>query len=315
MIINRRQLRIKVLQMLYAFEQTDEALLGVFEKNLTKSIEMSFDLYLTLLDLLIEIRWLAKQKIDESKTKLRPEKKDLYPNLAFINNPLLLSIYENEKLRSIIKSYGVSWDNDRETLHTLFNKLRHSELYMTYLEQENHTLEEDISFMVKLFKDHIINEDVLLSFFEEKSILWIEDIDLVASMVIKSFKRSIDTAGNVQIYPLFKEEKEERDFYKKLFRSAIMDRFDIDALIKDHTKNWDIERIALMDILLMRLAVAEVTSFSSIPVKVTLNEYIELAKFYSTSKSNIFINGILDKVFLQLKEDGKIKKTGRGLLM
>lgn len=314
MIINRRQLRIKVLQMLYAYEQTDDAHLGLFEKKLAKSIDETYHLYLYYLLLLIEFKSLAEQKIEDSKIKLRPEKKDLNPSFNFVKNPLLVSLSGNQKLHKLFSKFSISWSSEMDMVKAMFNKLRNSELYIRYIENNDVDLDADVAFIVKLFKEYVVNDEVLLSYFEEKSIYWIEDIDLVASMIIKSFKRSKESGGEVEIISLFKEIKEEKAFYKQLFHNSIAKSDEIDGIIRDHTKNWDIDRIALMDILLMRLAVAEVTTFASIPVKVTLNEYIELAKQYSTNKSNFFINGILDKSFIDLKAEGKIKKSGRGLM-
>lgn len=314
MIINRRQLRIKVLQMLYSYEQTDDAGLGLFEKKLTNSIAETYNLYLYYLLLLIEFKSLAEQKIEDSKNKLRPVEKDLNPSLVFVRNRVLVSLTQNQKLKKLFSKNSISWSSEMDMVKATFNKIRSSDLYLDYLEKNDADLNTDVVFIVKLFKDYVVNDDVLLSYFEERSIYWIEDIDLVASMIVKSFKRSKEKNGEVGILPLFKEEKEETTFYKELFHNSIVNSDEIDKIIRDHTKNWDIERIALMDILLMRLAVTEVTTFSSIPIKVTLNEYIELAKQYSTNKSNFFINGILDKSFSDLKDQGKIKKTGRGLM-
>ena len=314
MIINRRQLRIKVLQMLYSYEQTEDANLRAFEKKLASSIDETYDLYLYYLLLLIEFKSLSEQKIEESKSKFLPDEKDLNPNLVFIENPLLVSLAENQELKKILKRRSISWSSEMALVRALFKKIRSSDLYLQYIDNSKSDLNSDVSFILKLFKNYVVNDELLLSYFEERSIYWIEDVDLVASMIIKSFKRSKETNGKVGILPLFKEKKEEQLFFKDLFHNAIIKKDEIDKVIRDHTKNWDIERIALMDILLMRLAVAEVTSFSSIPIKVTLNEYIELAKLYSTNKSNFFINGILDQSFSDLKLEGKIKKIGRGLL-
>jgi N utilization substance protein B len=314
MIINRRQLRIKVLQMLYSYEQTGDSSLGLFEKKLNQSINETYNLYLYYLLILIEFRALAERRIEDSKNKLRPDKQDLNPSLLFVQNPVLVSLAENQKLSKLFTKNSISWSAEMAMVKAIFKKIRSSDLYKNYIEENNPDLNIGVNFIIKMFKDYVINNEVLLSFLEEKSIFWIEDIDLVASMIIKSFKRSKENKGVVEILSLFKEEKEEKEFYKNLFHNAIVHRDKIDKIIRDHTKNWDIERIALMDILLMRLAISEVTSFSSIPVKVTLNEYIELAKQFSTNKSNFFINGILDKSFADLKEQGEIKKTGRGLM-
>jgi len=300
--------------MQYSYEQTEDANLRSFEKKLANSIDETYDLYLYYLLLLIEFKSIAEQKIEDSKSKLRPDEKDLNPSLIFVENPLLVSLTENQELKKLLAKRSISWSSEMDLVRTLFNKIRSSDFYNQYIENKKSDLQSDASFIVKLFKDFVVNDELLLSYLEEKSIYWIEDVDLVASMIIKSFKRSKETDGRIVILPLFKEEKEERSFYKNLFHNAIINKDEIDKIIRDHTKNWDIERIALMDILLMRLAVAEVTSFSTIPVKVTLNEYIELAKQYSTNKSNFFINGILDQSFSDLKSEGKIKKIGRGLI-
>ena len=314
MIINRRQLRIKVLQQLYAFELNEEASISVFEKNLNHSIEKMYDLYYYLLLLMIELRLLAEQKMQEGKDKYVPSEKDLNPSLRFVNNRLLKSIGENPILAIRLQERGISWSKEMDIVKGLYKKIKDADFYVNYLETSDDDVESDAQFAIELFKKYIINDEIIYTFFEDQSIYWIDDIDLVASMIIKSFKRSKETKGEVELLDLFKEEKEERDFYKKLFHESIVRKDEVDAIIREHTNNWDIERIALMDILLMRLAVTEAMIFNSIPIKVTLNEYIELAKQYSTNKSNSFVNGILDKSFQELKLSGKIKKSGRGLI-
>ena len=314
MIINRRQLRIKVLQQLYAYELDEEASMRVFEINLDHSIEKMFDLYYYFLLLIIELRTLAEQKNQEGKTKHVPSEKDLNPSLKFVNNRLIKSLAENPVLALRLQDRGISWTNEMDLVKSLFKKIRKLDFYQEYLESTDNSVEGDVKFALELFKKHIINEEIVYAYFEDQSIFWIDDIDLVASMILKSFKRSRETEGQVEILELFKEEKEERDFYRKLFKQAVLKREEVDSIIKEHTNNWDIERIAMMDILLMRLAVTEAITFNSIPVKVSLNEYIELAKQYSTNKSNAFVNGILDKSFQELKKSGKIQKTGRGLI-
>jgi len=314
MIINRRQLRIKVLQQLYAFELNEEASITVFEKNLSHSIEKMYDLYYYFLLLIIELRLLAEQKMQEGKGKHVPSEKDLNPSLRFINNRLLKSIGKNPILAVRLQERGISWANEMDIVKGLYKRVRESEFYNEYLDSNEDSIENDVKFAVELFKKHIVNNEIVYAYFEDQSIYWIDDIDLVGSMIIKSFKRAKENMGEVELLDLFKEEKEERDFYKSLFHQAVVRREEVDSIIKEHTNNWDIERIALMDILIMRLAVTEAMVFNSIPMKVTLNEYIELAKQYSTSKSNSFVNGILDKSFQELKKSGKIKKTGRGLI-
>ena len=314
MVINRRQLRIKVLQMLYAFEQSGGGSMSKFEKELDKSVEKTYDLYLYYLLLLVELRNQAIQRLEDAKNKYIQTEEDLNPRLNFINNKVLMSLAENTEFLHLCKARGISWDAESELVRSLFIRIRQTELYNDYLSQPQAGAEGDINFLVKLYKKHIANDRILLDYFEEKSIYWLDDIDLVASMVIKHLKKSKEFGGNMQLPSLFNNEEDERNFYRKLFHNALIHKEEYDKIIRDHTQNWDIERIARMDILLMRLAVTEVITFEDIPVKVTLNEYIELAKQYSTSKSNFFINGILDKVFDDLKKQGKIRKSGRGLI-
>jgi N utilization substance protein B len=273
MIINRRQLRIKVLQQLYAFELDEEASLRVFEKNLDHSIEKMVDLYYYFLLLIIELRNLAEEKIIKGKEKHIPSEKDLNPSLRFVNNRVFKSLAENPILLSRLQERGISWADEMGLVKLVFKKVIEKDFYNEYLESTDNSIESDVKFAIELFKKHIVNNEIVYTFFEDKSIFWIDDIDLVASMIVKSFKRSKDNLGQIEILDLFKEEKEEKEFYKRLFKEAILNKEETDAIIREHTNNWDMDRIAMMDILLMRLAVTEVIAFHSIPIKVSLNEY------------------------------------------
>jgi N utilization substance protein B len=173
----------------------------------------------------------------------------------------------------------------------------------------------DKEVIIRVFKRHLINAPTLHDFFEEKSIFWVDDLDLVASMVIKTFKSFEENSDEFQpMLPLWKDPEDEMSFVKVLFRKTVAQNDEHMELIHKHTDNWEVDRIALIDIILMRMALSEGREFSEIPVKVTLNEYIEISKYYSTPKSNTFINGVLDKLFEELKTSGKIKKVGRGLI-
>jgi N utilization substance protein B len=218
-------------------------------------------------------------------------------------------------LKQKSESLKVNWvgDVNQDLIKKLLIQIEKSELYINYLQLDNPSFEEQKDFIIKLFKKEICNSSVLLNHFEEMRIHWQDDFDHIFSMVIKTLKNITKESDELQeIFDLYKEDEE--DFVKKLFRRAISNfEAHIDMLGK-YTKNWDSDRLAKMDILIMSLAVTEAKEFPSIPLKVSLNEYIEISKFYSTPKSNTFINGVLDKVFEDLQKDGSIKKIGRGLV-
>jgi N utilization substance protein B len=204
---------------------------------------------------------------------------------------------------------------DQDLVRKIFNDIRNSELYTKYMNDPGRGFDMDQDFLVHLFKEEIANSETLLNHLEEMSINWMDDIDLVCSTVIKTIKGFNPNSDEfAKLSPLYKDPEDDEKFVRDLFKRSVILNEETEALISSKTENWELERIASMDMLLMKMAITEVLEFSTIPVKVTLNEYIEISKFYSTPKSNGFINGILDKVFLQLKTDNRIKKIGRGLL-
>lgn len=314
-MLNRRHLRIKVLQYLYAFYQTNDDNYGKAEKELLDSVERIYDLYLYLLLSFGELQHVAQRRIDENKKKIVPKEADLNPNLKFVENSIIEQLNNAPELRAASERNSVNWmgDESQEVIRKTFLELRESETYFQYMNNEVRSFEEDKSFAVDLFKAEIANSELIYEFFEEKSIHWIDDIDLACSMVVKTIK-SFEEGQDVSILPLYKDEKDELDFVKTLFRRTIVLDKENEAIIDDYTKNWELERIAKMDVLLMKMAITELKEFSSIPTKVTLNEYIEISKFYSTPKSNGFINGVLDKIIDKLESEGQIKKIGRGLM-
>jgi N utilization substance protein B len=194
----------------------------------------------------------------------------------------------------------------------MFIQIRESETYFEYMNNDQSGFEEDKAFAVALFKSDIANFSLLYNFFEEKSIHWLDDIDLACNMVLKTIKSFEEVVGN-EILPLYKDKKDEQEFVKQLLKGTIEKNMESEQLIDELTSNWELDRIAKMDVILMKMAIAEFQIFNNIPTKVTLNEYIEISKFYSTPKSNGFINGILDQAILRLEKDGKIQKIGSGL--
>ncbi len=314
-MLNRRHLRIKVLQTLYAFTQSNNTNLVAGEKELLHGVEKMYDLYIYYLTMFDSFTHFAELKIEEAKRKIFTSEEDLNPNLKFVNNRFLALLKDNKAIKDASLKTKINWSGDveQDVLTKLFNDFTKNDIYKDYMNQETSSFEEDKKFVVKLFKKEICNFELLLHFFEEKSVYWQDDIDLVCSMVIKtlkSFKSPEDI--HAPILPLYKDDEES--FIKELFRKGLNNLEDNYSIISKYTKNWESDRIALMDRLLMNLAITEAKAFEYIPTKVTLNEYIEISKFYSTPKSNTFINGVLDKIFNDLKQEGVIKKVGRGLL-
>lgn len=313
-MLNRRHLRIKVLQTLYAFYQSKDADYVKFEKELFSSIDRIYDLYLYLMLTFSELKTQAERRVEENKKKILPTEEDLNPNLKFVNNEIISLLESNAQLRKISEQRKVNWmgDENQEMFRKMYLQIRESEIYFEFMNNGNEGFEEDLSFAVALFKTEIANFPLLYNYFEERDIHWLDDIDLACSMVLKTIK-SFETDKSNEIMPLYKDEVDEKEFVKMLFRKTVMMDEESEKLIDELTSNWELDRIAKMDIILMKMAIAEFQIFNNIPTKVTLNEYIEISKFYSTPKSNGFINGVLDKAIARLEKEGRIKKVGRGL--
>lgn len=314
-MLNRRHLRIKVLQALYGYFQTKDADLLTSERALLSSVERIYDLYIYLLLSFSELKSISEYRMEENKKKLRPTDEDLNPNRKFVNSKITEILESSAELRAQSENRKVNWlgDEHREMFRKMFLAMREGETFFEYMNNEQSGFEEDKSFAIAIFKSDIANSPILYNFFEEKSIQWMDDIDLACSMVIKTIK-SFEEDGDNSILPLYKKDDDEKEFIVDLLRKTVKMEKDSEQLIDDLTQNWELDRIAKMDIILMKMAITELQVFNNIPTKVTLNEYIEISKYYSTPKSNGFINGIVDKAIARLEKDGKIKKVGRGLM-
>lgn len=314
-MLNRRHLRIKVLQALYSWYQSEDSGQLKGEKELLASIEKIYDLYISYLLIFEELTHLAEMRIEERKNKKLPTPDDLNPNLKFVQNPIFSALKNNARLKKEAEKRKINWQAENDMMRQIMNQIYQSEIYEAYMSSRTSVMSEDVDFVVKLFTDYLANNDLLLHYFEEKSVHWNDDIDMVCGWVIKTIQ---SVKGNKNpddlLVNLYKDEEADIKFVKDLYRITIKLDKENEELISKKAQNWENERIAMMDLILMKMALAEVKEFNSIPVKVTLNEYIEISKFYSTPKSNGFINGILDKAFTELKESGSIKKIGRGLL-
>jgi N utilization substance protein B len=313
-MISRRIIRTKVLQILYAHVSTPDKPITSSEKELHFSIQKTYDLYHLLLALPIELSDHADRMIEIRKQKNFPTKEELNPNLRFVSNRLISKLRTNLELTSYIQKNKVNWVNNQEMVKKIYQSMVESEVYTDYLNSAEDNYQNDRRFCEDFFAEVLLKSEFVFNEFEEQSIYWNDDLDFVVSMVIKTLKKFREENNfNDHLSSLYKDE-EDKEFTVKLFRKTLAKSEENRKTIEAYTKNWDVDRVATMDILIMELALTELTEFPSVPIKVTLNEYIELAKYYSTQRSSIFINGVLDRITKDFKEQGKIVKAGRGLL-
>jgi N utilization substance protein B len=313
-MISRRILRIKVLQLLYAYYKSPDASLNKVEKELFHSINKTYELYHYLLLLIIEIRDFAASRIEIARQKNYPSYEDLHPNTKFVENKVIHQIRINSDFNNYLNNNKISWIRYPELIRKIYLKIRSSEEYIKYMDDPDRSFENDKEILYNIYSTSIATTEDLYNNLEEQSIYWNDEIEFVISIIIKTIKGFKESdKENVRLFSLFKND-DDIDFVKRLFRKAILHKDDYLELIQKFTQHWEIERIAFMDILILQLAITEVIEFDSIPTKVTFNEFLEIAKYYSTNKSSIFINGVLDKIIGYLKENNKFKKQGRGLV-
>jgi len=321
-MLNRRFLRIKTMQSLYAFFQSENDNITNGERELLKNINKIYDLYLYQLSLLVEIVSLAERTTDDAKLKRLPTKEDINPNNKFINNRFIKHIATNVFFLKETHNRLISWSNEPELVKKIYNTIKVTDEYKAYMDSAKHTYAGDKEIIQRLYKNYIGDFPDLLHFYEEKSIFWYDDIEIAHLMVLKTFKIFNEKSDDTSLLaPLFDDApvgedilSEDRKFMIDLFRKTIVNNKKFEQLVSEKAKNWEVERIAMIDILLMKMALCEITEFPTIPIKVTMNEYIELSKIYSSAKSKVFINGILDKMAAELNKQGLIKKIGRGLI-
>jgi len=314
-MISRRIIRIKVMQSLYAFHSSPDQTINLAEKELFYSINKTYELYHLLLQLLVEVQKFAVDKIEINKQKHIPSKDDLNPNQKFITNEIVLKLVENKALQSYLEKSKISWVDHHDFIRRIYTQFTESEEFITYMsDKDSKSFSEDRKIVEFFYTNILAPSEELYSLLEEKSIYWNDDVEFVISMIIKTIQKFKITSNETKnLQPLFKDD-DDLEFTKKLFRKALLNSEENRELIKKHLRNWDLDRVAFIDVLIMEMALVEFINFPSIPTKVSLNEYIDLAKHYSTSKSKTFINGILDKILKSLKDEGKIEKAGRGLI-
>ncbi len=312
-MISRRLLRIKAVKALYAHLKSESDSLMASEKTLVASIDKTYDLYVQMLSLIVEVAHYAEQRQEIAKQKKMPTFEDLNPNRKFVDNAVVKLIENGDAVNDYTESHKLSWSNYPELIKTLYLQLEQSEYYQRYMSSEERSFKEDLALVTEFYTRELEESEMLEEVLDEQSILWNDDLGFALTLVVRTLSNLRASHTDVKLLPKFKSE-EDLEFVKELFAKAAVNYNANVELIEKFTRNWDVERIAFMDIVIMATAIAELTSFASIPVKVTLDEYIEIAKYYSTASSGTFINGVLDKVVSTLNQEGKIVKSGRGLI-
>lgn len=308
-MINRVLIRLKIVQIVYAYYQNGGKNLDTAEKELFFSLSKAYDLYNYLLLLMVEVTKQANKRLNAAKNKLVPTKEELFPNTKFVENRFIAQLEVNKQLLEFSNNQKKTWENEADFVKTLCDKILESDIYKEYMASETSSYEEDRELWRKLYKNIIFNNIELDQVLEDQSLYWNDDKEIVDTFVLKTIKRFDEKNGAKQeLLPEFKDE-EDQDFARRLFRRTILNADYYRHLISENTKNWDLDRVAFMDVVIMQIVLAEILSFPNIPVSVSLNEYVEIAKLYSTPKSGGFINGTLDGIVNSLKKENKLTKN------
>jgi len=308
-MINRVLIRLKIIQIVYAYYQNGSKNLDSAEKELFFSLSKAYDLYNYLLMLMIAITNYASKRIETAKAKLAPSKEELSPNMKFVENKFIAQLEVNKQLDEFITNQKKTWANNQDFIKETYEKIISSNEYNEYMESPESSYADDREIWRKLYKNIIFNNESLDQLLEDQSLYWNDDKEIVDTFVLKTIKKFDQKKGaNQPLLPEFKDD-EDKEFARRLFRRSILNSDYYRHLIAENTKNWDLDRIAFMDVVIMQCALAEILSFPNIPISVSLNEYVEIAKLYSTGKSGGFINGTLDGIVNQLKKEGKLTKN------
>lgn len=293
--------------------KSDADSLMASEKMLVTSIDKTYDLYFLLMSLVVEMAQYAEQRQEAAKNKKLPTYEDLNPNRKFVDNAVIRLLAQSDSVNDYMASRKLSWAKYPELVKALYTQLEQSDYFKKYMTSQESSFREDLALITEFYTRELEESEILESALDEMSILWNDDLGFALIMVTRTLSNMRASHTDVKVLPKFKSI-EDLDFARELFAKAAVNFDNYQEEIEKYTRNWDVERIAFMDNLIMATAVAELVTFPSIPVKVTLDEYIEIAKYYSTHGSSTFINGILDKIVASFTEEGKINKSGRGLI-
>lgn len=312
-MINRRHIRVKVMQSVYAMTTSKADDLVKEEKFLKHSIQKLLDLYVLQLQMLVEVQKLATQQIKLFKKKHLATKEDLNPNIKFINNRVIAVIANSTSIATHISNQKLNnWQNDDEYVNIIWQKLQKSDLYSSYMGSKDDSFKADKNFIQDFFAKIIAPDDKLAEYYEDQTISWLDDIPFVNTWIVRTLSK-VKENKSILLGNLYKDEDDEQ-FVLDLFRKVMLNHTSFEEDISGKTPNWEADRIADIDMILIKMAICEFLKFPSIPVRVTINEYIEISKDYSTNKSGYFINGVLDKISREYSENKRLDKIGRGLL-
>ncbi len=306
-MINRVLIRLKVLQIVYAYYKNSGKSLKAAEDEVFFSLSKAYDLYNYMLLLIPAITHYAADRISFLSLKLRPTESDMNPNLKFVNNAFVAQLQNSEQLNRFAEKSKLNWVENSDILRRLLDKIEECDFYKEYMAKENTSYEDDKELWRKIYKTFIFDNEELDALLEEQSLYWNDDKSIVDSFVLKTIKRFEPECGDAALLPEYKDEADRR-FARDLFRNSIANAEEYRTLMSESSKNWDMSRLAFMDVIIMQVALAEVMTFDDIPLSVTLNEYVEIAKHYSTAKSGSFVNGLLDTITKKLRSEGKIEK-------
>ncbi|MFY0712943.1 transcription antitermination factor NusB [Seonamhaeicola sp. NFXS20] len=303
------------MQTLYAYKGGESDDFSRDQKFLLFSIDNMYNLYLLLISLLPEVRKRAEKDLLKKQQKYLATPEDKDPNRKFINNQLLQLLGNNIKLKDQLETHKINnWELDDEYVDIIFKAIRSSDLYKDYMQTRVSDFKEDKQFVIDLFKEILAPNDKLYEYIEDKNLTWLDDLPTVNTAILKLLRKAKPNSNDSHFVPKLYKEEDDKQFAIDLFKKTLLNRSALNTEIEKKTKNWDSDRIANVDYILLQMAICELQNFPSIPVKVTINEYLEIAKEYSTPKSSIFINGILDKLVKEYTDSKTLKKVGRGLL-
>ena len=314
-MLNRRHIRVKVMQSIFAMHQNGSENLEKEEKFLLYSIENVQDLYLIMLSALVEIVKKEAIYIEKSSKKHLATAEERNPNKKFINNEIIRILAENNSLNKALSQRKIdNWTRNDDYILIILNDIKKSDLYKKYMESGQNNFDEDRQFAIDMFIELIAPNDKLYDYLEDQRLTWIDDIPLVNTQIIKQMRQIKSGDDKAFQVPELYKDQEDKDFVKDLFRKTVLNETELAKEYIHKTPNWDTERIAEIDTIILKMSICEFLKFPSIPIKVTINEYLEIAKEYSTPKSSIFINGILDNLVKEFQADNKMNKSGRGLM-
>lgn len=307
-MINRELIRIKIVQLTYAYYQNGNRNMDNAEKELLFSLAKAYDLYNYLLALIVSITQEERHRVEIAATRANREGTEA-PSARFANNKFAVQLEENKQLNLFMESQKRRWEDDMEAVRKLCDQIEQSTIYQEYMASDDDSYEADREVWRKIYRTLIQENPELDAILEEKSLYWNDDKEVVDTFVIKTIKRFDPANGaDQELLPEYRDE-EDRDFALKLFRSTILNADDYQRYMSESSRNWDFSRLAYMDVVIMQIAIAEMLTFPNIPVTVTINEYVDLAKLYSTPRSGGYINGMLDTIARHLIQIGKMMKT------